>query len=206
MGVWFIGPEKPNTTMPLRTLRLALLRLHIEQEALDLVLKQIRRGALPYAPRTDAGNLLEDYLNRMTDLLGRSKRFSVPQRELLRALARSGAGTANDPTELLDRLKGARRQVLKKIEDYELEREASRPVTVYSTQGGDLHVEEQHNSGTFYGPVINSVIAERIENSFNVVNNSNASDELKQALDRFTTRSRRRLPRCRRASKARPKD
>ena len=184
VGTWFIGPQPPISTTNLRTLRLALLRLHSEQEALDLVLKHIQRGDLPYAPRTPAGDQLEDYLNQMIHLLRRDSRFSVAQRELIAALAASGAGAAKDPDELLDRLKGARRQILRQVENYERERQAQRPVTVYSVEeGGVLKVEQQNISGgTFYGPVINSIVAGKIDRSFDTVVNSSAPDDLKRAL------------------------
>jgi hypothetical protein len=92
---------------------------------------------------------------------------------------------AEDRSELSANLEQARNQIRRKIEAYARERGQVRVVRTVTVLEGGTYVEGSDQiitGGTFAGPVINRVAAETIENSFNTVANSGASDELKAAL------------------------
>jgi hypothetical protein len=183
VGTWILGYGNASGR-DLRLLRLALFRLHVEKEALDVILKQIRRGQLPYQPGDDRSDDLERYLNEMTRLLGRRERFEAPQAALVETIGAAEKVVYRDPEELLGRLEGARMQIRRKVERYERERTAIRTVNVYHVdEGGTLNMDQQNISGgTFYGPVTNKIVADRLEGSFNTITNAGVSDDLKEAL------------------------
>jgi hypothetical protein len=116
VGVWLIGPVQRDH----RSLRLCLLRLHAEQEALDLVLRYLRRDEIVFRPRTEEGKRLESYFNRATKVILQRRFARIEQSAILEA-ARAVTEIARKDvhTELLERLEGARRQIRLKIEEYD---------------------------------------------------------------------------------------
>jgi len=183
VGCWFLARHSAEPGY-VRTLRLTLLRLHAEQETLDLVLKHLQRGTLEFKPGTEAGELVEAYLNEMTKTLGKFERFRAPQAKIVSALAEADRVAYRNSDELMNRLSGVRAQIRQKIAKYEEERRAVRSVPVFNVEeGGVLTVNEQNISGgTFYGPVVNQVVADHIEKSFNTINQAAVDEDLKQAL------------------------
>jgi hypothetical protein len=185
IAAWFLS-ERYASREDLRQLRLILFRLHAEQQALDLVLKFIRRGRLLYEPGSDAGDALELYLNDLTRDIDRPSSHGAGQREILAAVAAAEAVVDRDPAALLGRLEGVRRQIGRKLERYERERSGIRTINTYNvSEGGKLTVDQQNiTGGTFYGPVVGKIVAERIERSFNTINQV-SSPPLKEALTRL---------------------
>ena len=181
--VWLLGRGDATATH-LRSLRLCLLRLHAEQQALDLVLKQLQRRTITYVPDDDPGSISE-YLNEATRRIGRAGWGGISQEAIRDAAYAAESVNYNDAVGLGDRLEGARRQVAAKTEAYWRERTAPRTTQVFQTQGGNVTVtNEQFNfSGTFHGTVVGKVSAQSIDNSFNTtVATSDAAPELKDAL------------------------
>jgi hypothetical protein len=143
---WFIAPGTagPDRT---RSLRLCLLRLHAEQEALDLILDQLRRGSIRYDPDTDIGSKITAYLNEATRRINKQSWGGVPQSAILAAIdAAESVRYIDDRSGVLDRLDGAQRQIRLKIEEYERRRRAERRVIV--VQGGASYMERADNSVT----------------------------------------------------------
>ena len=168
-----------------RSLRLCLLRLHAEQQALDVVLRFMGRDWLPYVPNTDAGVRLTDFLNLATKRIQRATWGGIKQSAILEALdAARSVEYAEDREAALRRLEGAQRQVAQKIQAYWDERDASRVVeTIYRVEAGGKVVQ---NSGVHIeGNVQGSNIFNRVGEVQSAVANfqaSSASDEKKQAV------------------------
>jgi hypothetical protein len=181
---WFVTQGRASS-QELRSLRLSLLRLHAEREALDLVLRQLRRGRVTFDPRTNESETLQAYLNRATRVVERDWVSGVSQSAILAAFdAAESVLRPEDRDELSSRLESARGQVLKKVAKYETTRAYVREIHALTYVEGDLveHNEQIITGGTFTGPVINKVASEKIENSFQTVANSNSAPELKEAL------------------------
>lgn len=180
---WFIGQTSRADRGSLRSLRLCLLRLHAEQQVLDLVLSMIARGELVYEPGTDAGEALEVYLNSATNFLNREYWRGTAGSRILDALdATANAATPGQRAVLDRRLQGVRLQIARKVDRYQAEREGKVGVTTITVMGDYVGHEQKIYGGTFHGPVVNAVAAERIEGSFNVTTASGASDEVKEQL------------------------
>lgn len=112
-----------------RNVRLCLLRLHSEREALDLVLKQIKRGRIP--AKADNPNLdLDTYLNQSTRIVAQDQKYGIAQ-SAIRAAFESAVSVRN-----LDSLyEGIRPQILRKTREYDSERGHTRVVTTWSSGG-----------------------------------------------------------------------
>lgn len=185
IGVWLLGRGTANPSQ-MRSLRLCLMRLHAEQEALDLVLRQLKRGRIVPRPGEAECDRLEEYFNDATRIINRKSWHGVSQSAILEAFDAARSVHYRDTTaDLLRRYEGARRQVWKKIEAYELRRRAWREVPHITLGRGAIlmqHHEQNISGGTFHGPVVNKIDAERIEDSFNNFASSNPSDDLKLAM------------------------
>jgi hypothetical protein len=182
LPVWFLNRGEASEAH-IRSLRLCLLRLHAEQQSLDLVIKQLRRGSIQYVRDDDPGGL-SDYLNQATKRISRPTWGGISQSAIVDAFGAAEPVRYDDSAGLMDRLEGARRQVAEKVDAYWRERTATRISQVFNTTGGTVNVaNEQFNfSGTFNGTVVGKVEAQTIDNSFNTVAASAASPELKEAL------------------------
>lgn len=182
---WLLGAGEaaPNQ---LRSLRLCLLRLHAEREVLDVTLRQIRRGRLHFEAQSVEGDRLEQYLNRATNIVQRRQFSGVSQSAILAAAdAAEDVLRAEDRDDLSDQLTNARAQIVRKLKVYEQTRTYVRNVETLNIVGGDLveHNEIVITGSTVIGNVTNKIAAQKIEGSFNVVANSNAAPELKEALN-----------------------
>jgi hypothetical protein len=184
IAAWLLGRGSASPQQ-LRSLRLCLLRLHAEREALDLTLRQLRRGRVSFDPDSKAGDALQDYLNRATRVVQRDWAGGVSQSAILDAFdAAANVLRPEDRTDLAERLENSRNQVLRKLKAYEAKRAYVREIHALTYVEGDLveHNEQIITGSTIIGNITNKVAAEKIENSFNTVANSGASAELKEAL------------------------
>jgi hypothetical protein len=179
-----------------RLLRLCLLRLHAEQEALDLMIKQMKRGRIPrdgpVADDTTARvtDLLDRYFNEKTRLLKREEWHGLSQSAVLAAF--DAAESVTPASTRLTRAQGyagARQQVWKKLEDYAARRAAIREVKITYVQKGGTVVETQYTtnvSGT--GNIVN--VAQYMSDVKNSVNNnlagSEANDQVRDLLTQLT--------------------
>ncbi|MBI2360057.1 MAG: hypothetical protein HYV04_14380 [Deltaproteobacteria bacterium] len=186
LGVWLLGHQQAYTTES-RSLRLCLLRLHAEQEVLDIVLGHLADGTLEYSAAETTGDCIEAYLNKATRLIYRQRWGGVEQSAVLAAF---DAADATDyravRVQLAEQLKGARKQVLRKIEMFE-RRAYVRADRFIHVESGSTYVEKvEHmtsnktinigHGNTLIGPI---VIADHIENSFNTLEKSGVNPELK---------------------------
>lgn len=119
LGVWLLGVEHASIAES-RSIRLCLLRLHAEQEVLDLVLGNLANGHLTYDPDDPLGPRLESYLNRATRIVFRQEWSGIDQSAILAAFDAVGHTSLRPPREnLVNRLEGARRQVVAKLKAFE---------------------------------------------------------------------------------------
>jgi len=168
-----------------RSLRLCLLRLHAEQQAVDVVLRFMGREWLTYEPNTTAGDRLTDFLNAATRRIQRSTWGGIQQSAILAALDAAESVTyADDREGALRSLEGAQRQVARKIQAYWNEREANRVVgTMYRVEAGGRLVQ---NSGVnIEGNVQGSNIFNRVgevQSAVATFQASAAPDDQKQAV------------------------
>ena len=177
---WFLGPGH-SKALQLRALRTSLFRLHAEREALDGILKQLRRGTITYLPRSDAGDRLEDYLNTATRLVSREHWMGHSSAAIQQAF--DASESAERPVDFLDlseRLAGARRQVALKVRRYVLTKSSRR---VYSTiQIGGTVMDNRINisRSTVFDT---NILQGRMDNVLNTLSQSSANDELKRAIN-----------------------
>lgn len=183
VGVWLLGQGAASAPV-LRSLRLCLLRLHAEQEVLDIVLKHLRRGVLQVSPTEATTNDLDNYFNSKTRMINRTFRSSVDQSAILAAF--DAADQVVPPASrdnLVERYNGARRQIWKKIEDYQIRRQSTRVVSVVSVEAGGTFVNKNVVVNGD-GNIVN--VAEVMANVTNVVNTnlavSDANEDVKTSI------------------------
>ncbi len=189
LGVWVLGYEKAYLTES-RSLRLCLLRLHAEQEVLDAVLGQLADGKLDYRASEPIGDIMEAYFNRATNLIFQRRRGGVEQSAVLTAF---DAAEATDyrplRAELAERLKGARKQIRRKLERFE-RRAYVRAERFIQVDLGATYIDRVENmtnnriinigkGATISAPVI---IADQIQHSFNVLEKSSVNPEVKALI------------------------
>jgi hypothetical protein len=182
--IWVLGPGQADRDQ-LRSLRLCLLRLHAEREALNGFLNQLNRQWITFTPGTPTGDAIECYLNKATRLINKREWSGINQSSISQAFdAAEEVQYIAERTQLLRRYEGARRQIWVKVQRYEEQLRAVRTITTVVVQEGGNYVENKQtiHGGTFYGAVVNKVDAERIENSFNTFNKENPGDDLKKAI------------------------
>ncbi|NUO79973.1 hypothetical protein HUU05_07840 [candidate division KSB1 bacterium] len=168
VGLWILQRNKA-TRDQVRSLRLCLLRLHAEQEVLDLVLHQLKSRHILKQRDFDIEEELNDYLNKATRLIKRDDWSGISQSAILAAFDAAEQVTAvASRINLVERFEGARRQIWQKIEDYQIRRAAVRVVPVTYVESGGTFVEKNvitNVSGQ--GNIVN--VAEYMANITNTV-------------------------------------
>ncbi len=186
-GIWLLGSDVSKRDVA-RRLRLCLLRLHAEQQTLTQILRWIIQGIIQYKPHTTHGDKLENYLNNATKLIFQKHRNGVSQvaiRDVLTAY--EWVMNSGEKDILLETLKGARRQVLEKLERFSVQQKYGKRKIYVSVpggiHGGDLNIMEngpqqtvQINYGS--GNVFNgdTIAAGNITDSFNNAGKASSSD------------------------------
>jgi hypothetical protein len=151
VGVWILQ-RGTATREHHRSLRLCLMRLHAEQETLDLLLKRIQRNQLLNPPDPTIVDNLDDYFNERTHFINRREWGGVDQSAIREAF--DAAEQVTPPLtrrNLVERYEGARKQVWKKIEEYQVRRAAVREVYVTNVNEGGTVVNKNitvNQSGT----------------------------------------------------------
>jgi hypothetical protein len=189
LGVWVLGYEQAFVA-ECRSLRLCLLRLHAEQEILDAVLGRLADGTLEYRASEAMGDRIEAYLNRATKLIFQRRRGGVEQSAVLTAFDAADA-TDYRPVraELAERLKGARKQVMRKLQMFE-RRASVRADRFIQVESGATYIEKvgkMANNRTINigsGATINApvIIADQIQNSFNALEKPGVNPEVKALM------------------------
>jgi len=186
IGTW-IAHRLTNTNLErARRLRLCLLRLHAEQEVLDIVLKQIQRGRILNPETEEVVEELNQYLNVRTRFIDRQKWAGIDQSALRSAMdAAEHVVPPGTRRHLIERYDGARREIMRKVNAFQERRTSVRLVRVVNVSGEGTYVEKAvtiNQSGT--GNILN--VAEFMNNVTNTVNTnlaeSKAGDEVKALI------------------------
>lgn len=194
LPVWFLEVST-KTDLPLvRQIRVHLLRMHAEWECLKSVLRLISNKQIEVRPRTEASDRLQEYLLGCHRLLNRTSAYGQVPSQLLIELQRfSDLVSPSEREVLLSQLSGIRKNVLGLVAGMTKPRsEANSHVHVVASTvvfgnvqriGGDTVTSYNVSiSGTNIS-VGDIVVAENIQNSFNRVSKSSASEEVKTKLE-----------------------
>jgi hypothetical protein len=186
VNVWVIQRGEATKEQS-RSLRLCILRLHAEQEALDITLKQIKRRRIMNSSEQEIIDKFDHYFNNKTQLINRTKYAGINQSAVLAAFDASEQITAPATRQnLINRYQGARLQVWRKIEDYQIRRATSRLVAITEINAGVLNVKNTIINGN--SGIVN--IAEMMIDVTNTVTNnmekSSLTDDVKVLMKELT--------------------
>ena len=181
---WYVGPGTAEER-DLRSLRLCLLRLNAGREALDVVMRLLRRDAIRFEPGTETGEELEWYLNEATRLISKERWSGISQSAILEAFDAAETIRELEENRLAERLDGMRREVRRKVEAFERARSAARTVfaPTYNVRGDIVESKVEISGGTVYGSVVGQVTAEKIQDSFNAFVGAGPREDLKAAME-----------------------
>lgn len=170
----------------LRSFRLCILRLHAEQESLDLILRHLNRGTLEVDNDLGTAERINAYFNSATRSILRKTWSGIDKSAISNAYeAASSVQYSTDRSVLVSQFNGARKEVLRKILDYQAKRAAIREVSIVNVLEGGKYMENKSTitlSGNFSGPVIGQQNADSISNDFQNFANNNPSSELLSAV------------------------
>jgi hypothetical protein len=188
LDAWLIGCSRSNSDC-IRNLRLCLLRLHAEQQALALVLDRLSSGVIEYQPGSGSGDRLERYLNQATRLIDRKAWADIQQSEILAAFdAQEATEHSATSARLGEQLEGMRLQVRRKVMRFH-----KRAVTTIQIAPGASYVRKQTMQEKVIhigaGTRINApvVIADSIQNAFNTLTTSRLDDRVKALMEQLLT-------------------
>ncbi|HEV7645223.1 MAG TPA: hypothetical protein VGO50_14865 [Pyrinomonadaceae bacterium] len=187
VGVWLLGVDNLRTNrLLLRNLRLNLFRLHAELESIKQIFRLVAQKKIEIVKKTDATERLQRFFADAIKLLKKENRNGIPQSVFL-DIAQQGQDmvTPGERTSLLTHLSDIRGNLLKNIADFIQPGEGTKgPVINIETyiDNSDRSVTVNDQKVINYGTMgdVNQVVADSISNSFNKVEKSGASDELKQ--------------------------
>lgn len=187
VSAWILQQGKA-TKEDLRRLRLCLLRLHAEQEALDIILGHFIHKRLVVPPDLAGLDALDEYFNEKTGLINRStlgRKRPIRQSAILSAY--DAAEFVIQPAHRLNVIKqfsGAHRQVLIKIEDYQKRRDAIRFFkSVYIEPGGNYMDKSSYIGGNNYGNInIADTMSDVTNTVYNNLEKSSAKDNTKELM------------------------
>lgn len=183
LGVWLGGYKRAYYDRT-RSVRLCLARIHAEQEVLQATLSRLDTGSLVYQRGEQHSEALEDYLNRATRVVNRRSWAGIQQSSIQEAFEAAEATQERQRIlHLQDKLEGARRQIVRKVQEFERSIQRRNVTNIYADNVENV-VMEQRNINIGAGATINApvVMADKIENSFNTLASSQANDELKNLM------------------------
>jgi hypothetical protein len=200
-GVWLIRYARDANMRDVRHIRIHLLRLHCARESLKSILRAIARRKLDVAARTPASDELQIYLHNELKRLDAYRGFGVDQTEILAtAYASDQLVHPGEREILLSEISRVRRNYARSIssiieadhgEDSEvITIDNARGAVVYNDYSGASFMEfgtrkiEIANVG---GDVVGVGFDNVISNSFNKIETSDASDDLKRLLRELGT-------------------
>src|SRR5215218_3908166 len=145
-------PPRSAATQPqIRSVRLALLRLHATQQSLDAVLKLLQRGDIE-ATGEDDPSRLSDWLNTATAALSAPNWGGIEQAALRTAAVSASAVNYVNTDEYRVRLEGVRKQVAAKVEAHLRQVSAVKSITVVNSPGVTIEMSQDtinvNNTGT----------------------------------------------------------
>jgi hypothetical protein len=137
IGVWLLGAGGHASDAG-RALRLALLQVHAEHEALRSVLARVLDGTITCVRGTDETDRLERYFHRVTTLMLESTPRPTPTKAIAHVLHASGEPvTAEQRALVVHRLREGRPQIVAKVDRY---LETAEQVRVNASAGTPVRV------------------------------------------------------------------
>lgn len=187
VAIWLLGSGSASAGQ-LRNLRICLMRVYAEQQAMDLVLKLIQRNTLPSTMEESAVERLNEYFNERTWLVQRKEWSGIGQSAIVDALdAADDVTLPGTRANFVNRYQGALKQVWKKVDEYQQRRLSTRLVKVVVIKDGGIYMEKQVVVSAV-GSIVN--IAEYMSNVTNTINNnlesSHVSAEAKSLINQLT--------------------
>jgi hypothetical protein len=181
-----LGPRADRDAQ--RRLRLHLLRQHAERETLRLVLRAVATGAIEIQPGSDGTEALQHYLADTLGRWGKPRVYGFDQDELFpQARIYDDLVEPGLHTTLLAQLERVRASVRTRVRDAARRSRPSREA-VYVLNSGELNMNEFNiklgDNNVLHGDL---VVAQRIQESFNQVAQSDADAELKRQLQALST-------------------
>ena len=184
-GIWLVGKKRKETDREvLRNLRLNLFRFHAELESIKQIFRLIVRKNIAVERGTLASDRLQRFLNDSIMLLSKETRDGIPPSAFLDIVQQAeDIITPGERTTLLAHLSDVRGNLLKSIEKF-TEQKDKEDIKVIVTQTfnaadhrSNMNNQTLNNFGTMGD--VNQVAAQSIDNSFNKIAQSEASQELK---------------------------
>ncbi|OOG25395.1 hypothetical protein B1C78_06675 [Thioalkalivibrio denitrificans] len=196
IGIWLIGHTRQDADAA-RRLRLCVLRLHAEQQALGQMLRWMAKGTIQYQPHTPTADRLEEYLNQATHTIFQKARNGVEQISLRNIMAAyDWVMSPSERAVLLQQLEQARRQVRLKLERF-TQLQGGEPRQMYveiagNITGGNLTImgtgpQQTVNIDYGQGNTFNgdAIAAGYIKDSFNIASGA-GDNKLQDALTELT--------------------
>lgn len=186
---WLIREDQVRDRDHLRRIRLHLFRLHAEREVFRWTLTCASDGKLAGADSPEPWDRLQAYLNETDRLLSRGSVYGIGTAELKTALGLEDLVNPGERESLLVRLRGMRGNVYRKVEEAPAEKA---PVQIVFAEGtvsvnqqiGDINMDDRSVSiGDVHGSIQGAIGSDiRITNSFQQIDASGASEEVKTVL------------------------
>jgi hypothetical protein len=179
--VWILRHRHGADRGAVRRLRIQLVRLHCEREALRRILTNIRMGRIPICRGSTAFDRLQDFLLRSAKLLRAKSVSGLPVSEVLSLAYRSfDLADVGDTATIMAELDDARRQVRLALEDAIRSSQHGANVSNYIYWKGDYVPTDRHDiHQVVTGPVqgdVNAVAASVVNHSLNRVAASPAGE------------------------------
>ena len=198
LGVWFVGRSFNDLDL-VRRIRLHLFRFHAERECLKQVLRLVIQGKLQPAVHTDSSDKLQQYLLNCNRLFSKKTRYGLPHSKILEEIQRfEDIVNAGERATLLSQLSSIRKNIYRNVENFTKSGDDSRQNIYIYGPGNRIDVGLQQRIGgtemTKYEIRIGDnvrfmgdfVVANTIQDSFNKISSSAASDEIKENLKQLT--------------------
>lgn len=197
LNVWYLGIDPSFPSFQFRELRLHLLRFHSEFQNLRTILRWVSQGKIAIVKDAEPTNELQQYLLDANRLISRHKKYGVPQSPLLSTIKNSvDFVSAGERTSLLQKLKSVRGNILNSIEGTtKTGDDHQQPIVVLGNLNFSeaIEIKEKGSTVTKYNIKLGDnavfhgdfVVADSIQDSFNKLQESTISDNLKCELDKL---------------------
>jgi hypothetical protein len=183
LGVWYIRSDPTADLDAVRRLRIHLLRLHAQREALKHVLRHIALGLIAPQRSSDESEALQSYLSDASGWLLTPSHYGHPQAAMLTTAYGADALVAEGlRASLLHQLRGIRRTILSKVAIV-TEPNANSTETIFIIDQRITMTDQSINIGGISGGTIGAIGQHAtVIDSLNTIQSSKAPDEMKEAL------------------------
>ena len=209
LPVWIIRADQPRSNET-RELRIHLTRIHMEREALRVVLRQMRLIQERLMPETDGADSLQHFLDDSLRFLMAGKKYGRQQAPLLDAAYSADELIAPGEREsLLVSLNEMRRTVRRRVEDYTTRASSNSSPPAYTFIGTQYlqHIEGEvdmsdydvHVGGDLTGFVGSKNI---VKDSIKITQAANVQPELAKTIEQLAKAVQELLPELPEADRA----